>query len=95
MRPKQQTPRPVGPPNGKAVQPSAAFQVRHEWGDARAVQSRFGICKSTLYRLSEDGKIRSSSLRERGKLRGKRLFSMDSIAAYIESMTIGGEETKS
>ena len=70
---------------------SNVAHVRPEWGDAKAVQSRFGICKSTLYRLTEDGKIRSSSLRERGKLRGKRLFSMDSVAAYIESMASGGE----
>lgn len=64
---------------------------RPEWGDAKAVQCRFGICKSTLYRLTDEGKIRSSSLRERGKLRGKRLFSMDSVAAFIESMATGGE----
>jgi hypothetical protein len=39
--------------------------------------------------LAEEGKIKSSSLRERGKLRGKRLFSFDSIAAYIERMAGG------
>ncbi len=91
MRPTTQAQSQHGLPAGNAVPPKNVNQVRPEWGDARAVQSRFGICKSTLYRLTEDGKIRSSSLRERGKLRGKRLFSMDSIAAYIESMASGGE----
>ncbi|MEO7098034.1 MAG: helix-turn-helix domain-containing protein [Luteolibacter sp.] len=64
--------------------------IRPEWSDAKDVRTRFGICKSTLYRLCEEGKIRSSSLRERGKKRGKRLFSTDSVAAYIESLATGG-----
>jgi hypothetical protein len=65
---------------------------RPEWGDIKAVRSRFGIGKTTTYRLAEEGKIRTSSLRERGMKRGKRLFSFDSIAAYIERMATGGEE---
>lgn len=64
--------------------------TRREWGDAKAVHASFGLGKSTLYRLSEEGKIKSSSLRERNKLRGKRLFNFDSIAAYIERMATGG-----
>lgn len=67
-----------------------AESVRPEWCDAKAVRALFGITRTTLYRLSEDGKIRTSSLRERGKLRGKRLFSCDSIAAYIEKCATSG-----
>lgn len=63
---------------------------RPEWGDARRVTLIFGLGKSTLYRLADEGKIRTSSLRERGKLRGKRLFSLDSIAAFIEGRATGG-----
>ena len=66
--------------------------TRAEWGDSVTVHTTFNLCKSTLYRLAAEGKIRTASLRERGKLRGKRLFSMDSIALYIESMATGGEE---
>lgn len=66
-------------------------QFRPEWGDARVVQNLFCICKSTLYRLADEGKIRTSSLKERGKLRGKRLFDLDSISRYIEKMASGGE----
>ena len=57
-----------------------------EWLDAKGVHHSFAICKSTAYRLASEGTIRSVSLRERGKLRGKRLFSYDSISAYIEKM---------
>ena len=71
--------------------PANYHAVRPEWGDARTVRLVFGICKSTLYRLADEGKIRTSSLRERGKLRGKRLFSLDSIASLIEARATGGE----
>ncbi len=66
--------------------------IRPEWGDARCVHAHFSICKSTLYRLAEERKIRSASLKEKGKLRGKRLFSLDSISDFIESKAKGGED---
>ena len=65
--------------------------LRPEWCDARRIAQIYGICKSTLYRLADEGRIRTSSLRERGKVRGKRLFSTDSIAAFIESRATGGD----
>ncbi len=68
---------------------------RPEWADAKTIQRIFGIGKSTLYRLVDEGKIRSSSLRERGRLRGKRLFSTDSVAMFIESRASGGEDATS
>lgn len=56
-----------------------------EWLDAKEAKRIFCIHKNTLAALAAAGKIRTSSLRERGKLRGKRLYSYDSIAAYIEA----------
>ncbi|MES2659171.1 MAG: helix-turn-helix domain-containing protein [Verrucomicrobiota bacterium] len=66
-------------------------QLTPEWADAKAIRTLYGICKSTLYRLADEGKIRTSSLKERGMLRGKRLFSCSSVNAYIEKMASGGE----
>ncbi len=66
--------------------------TRPEWTDCKGITRIYGIGKSTLYRLESEGKIRSSSLRERGKLRGKKLFSCDSVAAFIEKMASGGGE---
>jgi hypothetical protein len=54
-----------------------------EWIDVRRANHIFTLSKSTLYRLANEGKIRTCSLRERGKLRGKRLFSTASISALI------------
>jgi hypothetical protein len=66
-------------------------EVMPIWGDSRMVHAYFGIGRSTLYRLVGEGKIRSASLRERGKLRGKRLFLLASIEVFIESRASGGE----
>ena len=67
-------------------------QIRIEWCDCKTLTRIFGIGKSTAYRLADEGKIVSSSLRDRGKLRGKRLFSCDSVSAYIKSMVINNGE---
>lgn len=65
--------------------------VRPEWGDSRTVHAHFNLGKSTLYRAHAEGKIRAVSMRERGKLRGKKLWNMDSIASWIESMEVSSK----
>jgi predicted site-specific integrase-resolvase len=72
--------------------PTEKVTHRPEWCDAKAVKSIFGISRSTLYRLADAGKVKTSSLRERGNLRGKRLFNYDSISAFIERNASGGTE---
>jgi hypothetical protein len=42
-----------------------------------------GITRPKLYQLAADGHIKSVSLRETGKLRGVRLFHLESILRYI------------
>ncbi|MEI6675124.1 MAG: helix-turn-helix domain-containing protein [Verrucomicrobiota bacterium] len=71
----------------------AEKQPLPEWVDVRRANHIFTISKSTIYRLSDEGKIRTCSLKERGKLRGKRLFSTDSIVSYLESRASGGEQS--
>ena len=63
--------------------------LQPEWIDAKLAKKIFSIGRTTLYDLAAAGRIKTSSLRERGKLRGKRLFSYDSIRAYIESRATG------
>ncbi len=56
-----------------------------EFLDARGVEGRFSIRRSLLYELHNGGHIKSVSLRRRGQSRGKRLFSVDSIRAFLLS----------
>jgi len=50
----------------------------------------FGIVKSHLYALKDEGKIKSVCIRKRGAARGKRLWSCDSIRAFLHSQMEGG-----
>jgi hypothetical protein len=64
-----------------------------EFLDARGVEARFSIRRSLLYELHNSGDIQSVSLRRRGRSRGKRLFSVDSIRAFLrKQMENGGTE---
>lgn len=42
-----------------------------------------GLCRSYLHTLVRDGKIRTVSIRERGRKTGIRLISYDSLMAFI------------
>ena len=54
-----------------------------EFLDAVGVHEKYSIRRSLLYELDKDGLIASVSLRRRGRSRGKRLFSVDSIRAFL------------
>jgi hypothetical protein len=56
-----------------------------EFVDAAGLQSRFGIKRSLAYQLLADNAIEGVSLRRRGRVRGKRLFAVDSVRAFIRT----------
>jgi hypothetical protein len=56
-----------------------------EFVDAPGLHSRFGIKRSLAYTLLAEGTIRGVALRRRGRLRGKRLFDVASVRAYLAS----------
>jgi hypothetical protein len=49
-----------------------------------------GLSRAYLYQLANDGRIKTLSLRERGKARGVRLIVYDSLMGYLRSMAEGG-----
>ena len=49
------------------------------------------ISKPKIYDLLGRGLIKSCSLKERGMVRGTRLISFDSLKAFLESRSSGGE----
>ena len=68
----------------KTIAPSrGASHLNPEFVDCKGLESGWGIKRSLAYQLLADGKIRGVSLRRRGRSRGKRLFSVDSIRAFL------------
>lgn len=61
-------------------------QPRPEWLRIPSAVKIFGISRTKLYELIADRRIKSVSLRERGQVRGVRLLSYDSLAAYLEQL---------
>jgi hypothetical protein len=68
-------------PPSEAV--ARASQLDVEFCDFRGLDRLFGIKRSLGYQLLAEGVIESVSLRRRGQIRGKRLFSVDSVRAYL------------
>jgi hypothetical protein len=61
-----------------------------EFVDAPGLQARFGIKRSLAYVLLAEGAIKGVSLRRRGSLKGKRLFDVASVRAYLRAQMEGG-----
>jgi hypothetical protein len=63
-----------------------------EFADHHGARALFGLSRVSLYRLAKDGRIKSVCLRQRGRLRGRRLFDCDSIRQLLrEQMEEGAE----
>ena len=56
-----------------------------EFVDLDGLRRGFGIKRSLAYQLLADGLIKGVSLRRRNRVRGKRLFQVDSVRAYLNS----------
>ena len=54
----------------------------------------FGISRSSLYELIQEGAIQSVNLRKRGAIRGKRLISYDSLKEYLLQFAEGGKNAR-
>ena len=56
-----------------------------EWTDFHGLLELFGIRRSLAYHLVEIGALKSVSLKDEGEKRGKRLFHVPSVRAYLNS----------
>jgi hypothetical protein len=56
-----------------------------EWCDTKAARRLFCLSKPHLYQLLAEGKIRAACIRRKGALRGRRLWLVESIRAFIEA----------
>jgi len=74
------------PTKAKPRSPSeVSVSAATEWTDFHGVLELFGLRRSTAYHLDAEGLIKSVSLAEHGEKRGKRLFHVPSIRAYLNS----------
>jgi hypothetical protein len=73
--------------------PTHVAAQRLEFLDAKGVEVVFSIRRSLLYELHNGGHIKSVSLRRRGQSRGKRLFSVDSIRAFLRKQMEADKST--
>jgi hypothetical protein len=64
-----------------------------EFVDCRGLEAGYGIKRSLAYQLLADGKIQGVSLRRRNQMRGKRLFSVDSVRRFLRNQMEGDNET--
>ena len=61
-----------------------------EFTDFVGLETKFGIKRSTAYNLMKEGVIRGVSLRRRGRVRGKRLFDVTSVRAFLNQQAANG-----
>jgi hypothetical protein len=54
-----------------------------EFVDHRGAKQLFGLSRSHLYKLADDGCIKTVSLRKPGTTKGRRLFVVDSIRRFL------------
>jgi len=54
-----------------------------EFAGHAKIRELFDLSRTHLHRLNTEGRIRSVSLRERGKLRGRRLYDVQSVRDYL------------
>lgn len=65
------------------VMQNGAHLAQPEFADHKQAYALFGLTRSHLYQLWGEGKIRSVSLRQPGKIKGRRLFDCASIREFL------------
>jgi hypothetical protein len=78
----------VVPP--RTTEAAKASGIEPEFVDLDGLRQGFGIKRSLAYQLLADGLIKGVSLRRRNRIRGKRLFQVDSVRAYLRSQMESG-----
>jgi hypothetical protein len=71
-----------------------ASQLDPEFCDFHGLDQLFGIKRSLAYTLLAEGLIESVSLRRRNQIRGKRLFKVDSVRAFLHSQQMRDKGVK-
>jgi hypothetical protein len=71
--------------------PTRASWLDPEFVDCKGLEAAFGIKRGLAYALLADGKIQGVSLRRGNQIRGKRLFKVDSVRSFLNSLVVAGQ----
>lgn len=71
---------------------AAVKTITPEFLDYRGIRQMFGLTRPLLYRLKDQGLVRSVSLRRRGCVSGKRLWCVNSIRELLRNRSEQVEE---
>lgn len=66
-----------------------------EWAREKQITAQFGLSHTILYNLRKSGKIRTVSLRGKGKEYGARIYNIESVRQFIASQESMEKEVNS
>ncbi len=75
----------------EAINGAPQTDLPPEWIRVDSAIRWSSLSKPTIYRLINEGKIKTACLKKRNQIRGTRLISIDSLKAYLNSIATGGE----
>jgi len=67
--------------------------VEPEFAGHKEIRFIFGLSRTHLFRLAKDGKIKSASVRDKGKVKGRRLYNIASIRAFLHRCMAADTQT--
>ena len=67
------------------IAPVAVSCGAAEFVDIDGLRAMYGIKRSLAYQLLNEGAIKGVSLRRRGRVRGKRLFQVESVREFLRT----------
>lgn len=76
------------------IQAPSDQSIKPEWLRVRGAIQFSGIKRSKLYELMEEGRVKFITLRERGKQRGIRLISYDSLSGFLNGLLAEQEQAR-
>lgn len=66
-------------------------EIAPEWIDVKTGCRFASVSKPTFYNWMNRGLVKNFSMKERGQVRGVRRVSFDSLRAFMESRSSGGQ----
>lgn len=69
----------------EAATGTVRLNLMPEFCDSKAAHGLTGLSRAHLYALFAEGKIKSACIRKPGAVRGKRLWHLGSISAFLNS----------